>query len=152
MVAKFSTCKWQVAPSSGQIHNQIKWCQIMVKFIIDPIDSPPVLSEITQVMNLITGSILPLFYLWARVQPIWQNGQLRYTAQQIQETDGPHNESSLIGVGGRSRNGVLGARILKTWDSSRDQELIVRNLERWNMSEVIISGSQPLKQALMTQK
>ena len=39
--------------------------------------------------------------------------------------------------GGRSRNGALGARILKTWDSSWDQEQIVRNSERWNVSEVI---------------
>ena len=36
MVAKFSSCKWQVAPSSGQIRNQYKWCWVMVKFRTDP--------------------------------------------------------------------------------------------------------------------
>ena len=36
MVAKFSTCKWQVAPSSGQIRDQFKWCQMLVILRIDP--------------------------------------------------------------------------------------------------------------------
>ena len=35
-MAKLSSCKWQVAPSSGQICNQFKWCQVMVKFRTDP--------------------------------------------------------------------------------------------------------------------
>ena len=30
------TCKWQVAQSSGQIHKEIKWCQVMVKFRTNP--------------------------------------------------------------------------------------------------------------------
>ena len=36
MVAKLSSCKWQVAPSSGQMSNQLKWCQVMVIFRTDP--------------------------------------------------------------------------------------------------------------------
>ena len=32
-------CKWQVAPSSGQIRNQFKWCRVIVKFKTDPGDA-----------------------------------------------------------------------------------------------------------------
>ena len=36
MVAPFSASKGQVTPSSGQIRNQFKWCQVMVTFRTDP--------------------------------------------------------------------------------------------------------------------
>ena len=61
---KLSTCKWQVAPSSGQICNQFKWCQVMVKFSGAKYTSPGVISLIANLDGAMQIAGVP---------PLWPN-------------------------------------------------------------------------------
>ena len=63
MVTTFSACKWQVA-SSGQIRNQFKWCQVVVKFRADSsgtFGGQMAVEFATNSSSIFGGKIVPAF-------------------------------------------------------------------------------------------